>query len=84
MKLMEYSDGMKVFFCPGCQQLHGLDVRWNFNGDFKQPTFRPSLHYVGRCHSFITDGRIQFLPDCSHDLAGNTVDLPDVEEELQK
>lgn len=30
-----------------------------------------------RCHSFVTDGRIQFLSDCSHDLAGQTVDLPD-------
>lgn len=30
-----------------------------------------------RCHSFVTDGRIQFLSDCSHELAGQTVDLPD-------
>lgn len=29
------------------------------------------------CHSFVTDGRIQFLPDCTHTLAGQTVDLPD-------
>jgi len=29
------------------------------------------------CHSFVTDGRIQFLSDCSHALAGQTVDLPD-------
>lgn len=28
------------------------------------------------CHSFVTDGRIQFLTDCTHDLAGQTVDLP--------
>jgi Family of unknown function (DUF6527) len=30
-----------------------------------------------RCHSFITDGRIQFLDDCTHALAGQTVDIPD-------
>ena len=29
------------------------------------------------CHSFVTDGRIQFLGDCTHALAGQTVDLPD-------
>jgi hypothetical protein len=29
------------------------------------------------CHSFVTDGRIQFLDDCTHALAGQTVDLPD-------
>lgn len=31
----------------------------------------------GVCHSFVTDGRIQFLDDCTHALAGQTVDLPD-------
>ena len=29
------------------------------------------------CHSFVTDGRIQFLGDCTHPLAGQTVDLPE-------
>lgn len=29
------------------------------------------------CHSFVRAGRIQFLSDCTHDLAGQTVDLPD-------
>ena len=33
------------------------------------------------CHSFVTDGRIQFLGDCTHALAGQTVDLPDWEDE---
>jgi hypothetical protein len=30
-----------------------------------------------RCHSFVTDGQIQFLDDCTHELAGQTVPLPD-------
>ena len=35
-------------------------------------------HKVARvCHSFVTDGRIQFLGDCTHSLVGQTVDLPD-------
>jgi len=33
------------------------------------------------CHSFITNGRIQFLNDCTHVLAGQTVDLPDFDED---
>ena len=28
------------------------------------------------CHSFVTDGRIQYLGDCTHSLAGQTIDLP--------
>lgn len=30
-----------------------------------------------RCHSFVRDGRIQFLADCTHALASQTVDLPE-------
>lgn len=29
------------------------------------------------CHSFVTDGNIQFLGDCTHALAGQTVPLAD-------
>ena len=32
-----------------------------------------------RCHSYVTDGQIQFLGDCTHALAGQTVPLPDME-----
>lgn len=28
------------------------------------------------CHSFVTDGKIMFLDDCTHELAGKTVPLP--------
>lgn len=30
------------------------------------------------CHSFVTAGSIQFLDDCTHKLAGKTVELPDM------
>jgi hypothetical protein len=29
------------------------------------------------CHSFVRAGKIQFLSDCSHELAGQTVEMPD-------
>ena len=29
------------------------------------------------CHSFVVNGQIQFLPDCTHALAGQTVPIPD-------
>jgi hypothetical protein len=32
------------------------------------------------CHLFMTDGKIQFLGDCSHDLKGQTVDCPEIPE----
>lgn len=30
------------------------------------------------CHSFIRGGRIEFLSDCTHPLAGQTVPLPEM------
>ncbi len=30
------------------------------------------------CHSFVTDGKIQFLSDSTHKLSGQTVDLPEM------
>lgn len=39
------------------------------------------IPYADRvCHSFVTDGRIQYLSDCTHPLAGQTVDLPEWKE----
>jgi len=30
------------------------------------------------CHSFVRDGNIEYLTDCTHNLAGQTVELEDV------
>jgi len=81
------------FHCPGCDSTHqvvdrigrgGKGSGWSFNGDFEKPTFAPSILVHGspthpRCHSFVRDGKIEFLSDCTHALAGRTVDVPDSE-----
>jgi hypothetical protein len=43
----------------------------------------PSSFTCQRCHTFIRDGMVQFLGDCSHELAGQTLPLPDLPEHLQ-
>lgn len=54
----------------------------------ERPTFSPSLGInMGldmQCHSFVRDGKIEFLSDCHHELRGQTVDLPDEEPLTQK
>jgi hypothetical protein len=60
-----------------------LLVRWS------EPSDNPSefdnqekdKHFI--CHSFVKDGRIQFLSDSTHALAGQTVDIApwDVDDE---
>lgn len=38
--------------------------------------YKPGDVYSPRCHSFVRMGRIEFLSDCTHSLAGQTVQLP--------
>jgi len=69
-----------MIFCPACQTGHLFDSRWTFNGDFMKPTFRASMLVLRgdpkrQCHSFVTDGMIEFLGDCGHELRGQTVPL---------
>jgi hypothetical protein len=33
-----------------------------------------------RCHSFVINGQIQYLPDSTHKFAGKTIELPDWDE----
>jgi len=60
---------------------------WTWNGSTEAPTLRPSVLTTGmspssehnfRCHSWVNDGKAQFLNDCSHDMAGQTVELFEV------
>ena len=70
-----------LWHCPGCDAIHQCDDRWTFNGDRVRPTFRASvLVHAGpthpRCHSFVTDGKIEFCGDTTNGHAGETMDLP--------
>ena len=82
-------DGTRLFWCPGCKCGHALDSRWTVTGPPDRPSASPSvLHFADgdgsgkppgssnpRCHLFIREGRLQFLADCTHALAGSTVDM---------
>ena len=82
-------------WCPGCDTAHaprvvgtageypGHGPHWDWDGNVERPTFSPSylvLAPAPRCHSFIRAGQWEFLSDCEHALAGQTVamvPLPD-------
>ena len=72
-----------VYWCPGCDELHGIPVfgvagGWQFTGTLECPTYSPSQLTRGgehRCHTFIRGGQIQYLDDCTHHLKGKTVDM---------
>lgn len=87
-KIGKYTDTQKalLFHCPGCDTVHQIIIdgpnKWEWNNDKENPTITPSILVTGgefniRCHSYITNGNIQFLGDSTHKLANNTVRLPE-------
>jgi hypothetical protein len=79
------------FFCPGCDHPHVFytagPVVWAFDNNRDAPTFAPSLRNTcdnhpdpkqRNCHLNLTAGKLHFHGDCTHDLAGRIVDLPDL------
>jgi hypothetical protein len=76
--------------CVTVGHKNACGAQWTFNGDKQRPTLQPSIlsrtgpwpdnHKTkpGKtdvCHSFVRDGQIQFLDDCTHALRGQTVPL---------
>jgi hypothetical protein len=73
------------------QDADGPGPRWQWNKSCSKPTLQPSVLVNGNrekhlhdpciptCHSFVKEGNIQYLNDCTHALVGQTVELPDIE-----
>jgi hypothetical protein len=57
----------------------GDDCWCTFNNKRREEGREGSRFKCSICHSFVTDGKIQFLSDCTHELAGQTVEIPEVE-----
>lgn len=76
------------FHCPGCGCSHAFQTcerggGWDYNDDPVEPTVTPSLlinkdRPASRCHLFITKGKLVFLSDCHHELAGKTVSMEEI------
>lgn len=58
-----FSPSLRVEMGPECDQETGLK-----KNDMNR-----------LCHSFIRDGNIEFLSDCTHELAGKVVEIPDID-----
>lgn len=74
-----------LFFCPGCKDVHQITDSWGV--DAETLTVEHSILVnagrgnpaVPKCHSFIRNGRIEYLVDCDHEKAGIVVDMVEVD-----
>lgn len=95
LKKVKGSNGLLAFFCPACHRVHEVcidrrdwpNLVWQWNGNKDKPTFSPSILELGedkngktRCHTFVRDGEIHYLSDCTHGMASKTVDMVDIPE----
>ena len=57
---------------------------WSWNGSIDQPTLKPSVKTTGGdyvCHSFVNNGQVQFLSDCTHEFANSFMDLLEADDD---
>lgn len=57
----------------GNKLVHDENGRWT--GEWERDATGNLVPMI--CHSFITNGEIRFLDDCTHQLKGKTVPLPE-------
>lgn len=68
-------------------------AQWRFNNDANHPTFEPSMHIkinnkdhphhqpnaaTTVCHYTLTAGILTYLMDCTHDMRGRKIYLPEL------
>lgn len=86
-------------WCPACDDLHMITTArsdgtstWTWDGNTERPTISPSILVNAgggnpqhpTCHSFVRDGQWEFLSDCTHALAGQTVPMVPVPDWLME
>lgn len=73
------------FYCPGCERIHQVNNKWKIN--ISNLTISPSILVTSpkgsddrtRCHSYIKEGKIQYLGDCNHKFRGVTIPMIEFE-----
>ena len=97
LKVYEHEGTNYVMKCY-CGNYHTYDKRWTFKGSPDSPSFTPSMKVQphrwnpatekhepqGCCHFFVTNGKIEFCDDCTHEFSGQTLPMIPWEKPLLK
>jgi hypothetical protein len=94
MNLIRLSkQGHVIYWCFGCRQYHGCDTlqenknggKWEWNGSFENPSLKPSIRFYNPdCHHHVTDGKIVYHSDCSHDFQNQEVSMRNFSENFDQ
>lgn len=89
-KLWQIGEAYLHFYCPGCLCLHearidGKPGAVTWTGTVMKPTFHPSIKSRGKitCRLFVTGGKLQYLGECNHRLAGQTLEMVDIPDDAR-
>jgi hypothetical protein len=90
MAKVKLNGNMVEFKCPGCNEIHKIDIGHplcGWNNDINSPSIiTPYIHYKSydcisntiNCHYTIEKGKINFLKDCKHNFSDKTIELPEI------
>lgn len=92
--LRQFNDTKRwLFYCPGCKTHMWFETdRWTWDGNIEKPNVHPSILWTGacgttiepggaekRCHLFVENGHLRFLKDCTHEFAGKTIPMEEID-----
>ena len=82
-----YCTGCNCHHLVTTERKNDRGAQWRFNGNMEAPTFYPSIHIwvltsdekkKTICHSYVSNGFIQYLLDSDHELKGQTIELSNI------
>jgi hypothetical protein len=75
MEKPTFTPSLRVMCGHYCTGQEGKKCWCDYHKEHPEDTRAPICYM---CHSIITDGKIQYQNDCTHKLAGQTVEMEDI------
>lgn len=87
MPKLRKHENKTAYICPACNEEHEINDSWQIEEKDGIVNISPSILFRAEsfsypeknrvCHSFVKNNKIEYLNDCTHKMAGMTVDMVD-------
>jgi hypothetical protein len=83
----KYSVNNIIFYCAACKIRHTVDKRFKLDMDGELPTITPQCRFRYTdvngaeivCNVGVERGKLLYAADCTHNMAGKTIVMKDVD-----